>query len=160
MPDIYFLLKFLHLLGAAILFGTGIGIAFFQFIANRSNAAATAAPILRIVVLADFVFTASAVVLQPATGVALAFAAGHAFSDGWLAASIALYLFIGCCWLPVVVIQIRMRDLAVAAAAEGSALPERYHRLMRVWFWLGWPAFAAILAIYWLMIARPDFGSM
>lgn len=155
MPDIYHLLKFLHLLGAAILFGTGIGIAFFQFIANRSHDATAIAPILKIVVLADFVFTATAVVLQPVTGAALAYVAGHSLLDGWLLASIALYVAIGGCWLPVVVIQMRMRDLAMAAAAEKSALPTRYHQLMRTWFWLGWPAFAAILAIFWLMITRP-----
>ena len=158
MPDLYHLLKFLHLLGAAILFGTGIGIAFFQFIANRSHDAAAIAPILNIVVLADFVFTATAVVLQPVIGVALAYVAGHSLLDGWLVASIALYVAIGCCWLPVVVIQMRMRDLAVSAAADKTALPARYHTLMRIWFFLGWPAFATILAIFWLMITRPGFG--
>lgn len=158
MPDIYHLLKFLHLLGAAVLFGTGVGIAFFQFIANRSNDATAIAPVLKIVVLADFVFTAIAVILQPVTGASLAHVAGHSLLDGWLLASIALYIAIGGCWLPVVVIQMRMRDLAVAAAAERTALPARYHRLMRIWFLLGWPAFAAILAIFWLMITRPGLG--
>ena len=86
--------------------------------------------------------------------------AGHSLLDGWLLASITLYVAIGCFWLPVVVIQMRMRDLANAAAAEKSALPVPYHQLMRTWFWLGWPAFAAILAIFWLMITRPDFGGI
>jgi uncharacterized membrane protein len=81
---------------------------------------------------------------------------GYALSEFWIVASSALYLMIGACWLPVVVIQIKLRDLAMEAASAGkSTLPPRYHRLMRLWFWLGWPAFLSVLAIVWLMIARP-----
>lgn len=155
MPDSYLLLKFLHILGAAVLFGTGIGIAFFLFWADRRDAAVDVAPVLRIVVVADYLFTATAALAQPASGVALAVSAGYGLGEDWLVASILLYLLIGCCWIPVVFIQIRMRDLALAACEAGTPLPPRYHRLMRTWLWLGWPAFAAILVIYWLMIAKP-----
>jgi uncharacterized membrane protein len=154
--NLYLALKFLHVTGAAILFGTGLGIAFFQFMADRDSDPGGIAATLRMVVIADYVFIATTVIAQPLTGLMLADLRGYALSEFWIVASSALYLMIGACWLPVVVIQIKLRDLAVAAANAGeSTLPPRYHRLMRLWFWLGWPAFLSVLAIVWLMIARP-----
>ena len=99
----------------------------------------------------------SAVVLQPLTGAALVAHQGYNFTDGWIVASLGLYVLTGVCWLPVVRIQIKLRDLATSAAKTGEALPEAYDRLMRIWFWLGWPAFLSVVAIFWLMIAKPDF---
>lgn len=154
----YFLLKFLHVIGAAVLLGTGAGIAFFMVMANRTGDAATVAATARIVVIADYLFTATAVVAQPVTGVLLASTAGYPFGEGWIVASIALYLFTGVFWLPVVWMQSRMRDLAAAAAANGETLPPAYRRLYRTWFAFGFPAFAAVLAIFWLMIARPPIA--
>lgn len=151
----YYALKFLHVLGAAVLLGTGAGIAFFMLMAHRTGRAETIAAVARIVVIADFLFTATAVVVQPITGVALAWTAGYALSEGWIVASVLLYLFTGAFWLPVVWIQMEMRRLASEAAAQGSPLPPRYRRLFRIWFAFGFPAFFAVLAIYWLMIARP-----
>src|SRR5262249_40202318 len=116
---------------------------------------ATIAGTARIVVRADFLFTATAVVVQPITGALLARNVGYSLSDGWIAWSIVLYLFTGAFWLPVVWMQMRMRDLAAAALAEKRPLPPHYHRLFRWWFAFGLPAFAAVLAIFWLMIARP-----
>jgi uncharacterized membrane protein len=154
--DLTLALKFLHVVGAAILFGTGLGIAFFQFWANRKESPAAIAATLRIVVIADYLFTATAAVLQPMTGLLLVHLRGYDLGQTWIALSLALYVLIGLCWLPVVVLQIRMRDLAEAAVAAGApALPPRYHALARVWFWLGWPAFLSMLAIFWLMIAKP-----
>ena len=152
---LYFFLKYLHLIGAAVLLGTGAGIAFFMLMAHRSGSVALIAGVARIVVLADFLFTATAALLQPITGVALAWQAGYTLTEGWIVLSIALYLFIGAFWLPVVRMQMQMRDLAQAAVAEGAPLPERYHRLFRTWFAFGIPAFAAMLCIYWLMMTRP-----
>jgi uncharacterized membrane protein len=152
---LYFMLKYLHLLGAAVLLGTGAGIAFFMLVAHLSGNVATIAGVTRIVVLADFVFTATAAIAQPITGIALALNAGYALSEGWIVLSIGLYLFVGAFWLPVVWMQMRMRDLAVAALATGTPLPPRYHRLFWTWFGFGFPAFAAMLAIYWLMMTRP-----
>jgi uncharacterized membrane protein len=154
----YLVLKYLHVIGATVLLGTGSGIAFFMVVAHRTGDPAIAAGVARIVVIADFVFTATAVVAQPVTGVALAHMAGYSLLEGWIVASIVLYLFTGAFWLPVVLFQMRLRDLAVAAAREGQPLPATYHRLYRVWFAFGFPAFAAVLAIFWLMIARPDLG--
>jgi uncharacterized membrane protein len=151
----YLVLKFLHLIGTAVLFGTGVGIAFFLLLAHRTKKAAVVAAVARIVVIADFVFTATAVVVQPVTGVLLAVEIGFSLREGWIALSILLYLLVGALWIPVVFMQIRMRDLAAAAAERGGALPAEYHRLFRLWFAFGFPAFGAVLAIIWLMIAKP-----
>jgi uncharacterized membrane protein len=152
----YFILKFLHLVGASVLLGTGAGIAFFMVLAHRSGAPAIIAGVARIVVIADFAFTATAVVVQPLTGALLVTCVGYAFSDAWVAWSIVLYLVAGAFWLPVLLMQARMRDLARAAVAAGKALPPAYFVLFRWWFAFGIPAFAAVLAIFWLMIAKPQ----
>jgi uncharacterized membrane protein len=151
----YFALKFLHVLGAAVLLGTGAGIAFFMVMAHRTRDAATVAGVARTVVVADFLFTATAVVTQPITGVLLAWHLGYALLERWIVLSILLYLVTGAFWLPVVWMQMRMRDLALASARMGKPLPPAYHRLFRAWFAFGFPAFASVLAIFWLMIAKP-----
>jgi uncharacterized membrane protein len=148
-------LKFLHIIGATVLLGTGAGIAFFMLIAHRSGNVANIAGVTRIVVLADFVFTATAVVIQPITGVALAHVVGYSLWEGWIVLSLVLYLLTGAFWLPVVWMQMRMRDLAAHALAKQEDLPAEYHRLFWTWFAFGFPAFAAVLGIFWLMIARP-----
>ena len=152
----YFVLKFLHVVGSAVLLGTGAGIAFFMLAAHLSRDPATIAGTARIVVRADFLFTATAVVAQPVTGVLLAWKVGYSLFDGWIAWSIVLYFFTGAFWLPVVWMQMKMRDLAAAAVRENCPLPPQYHKLFRWWFAFGFPAFAAVLAIFWLMIARPQ----
>jgi uncharacterized membrane protein len=154
----YLILKYLHVIGAAVLLGTGAGIAFFMLLAHRTGEAAIVAAVARIVVIADFVFTATAVVAQPVTGVLLAWAIGHSLQEGWILLSTLLYLVTGAFWLPVVGMQMRMRDLAAAAARAGEPLPAEYHRLFRLWFAFGFPAFFSVLGIFWLMIARPHFG--
>lgn len=151
----YLILKFLHVIGATVLLGTGAGIAFFMLLAHRTGDTAVVAGVARIVVIADYVFTATAVVAQPVTGYLLVRTAGYSLSDGWIALSLALYVFTGMFWLPVVWMQSQMRDLARVAAASGEPLPPRYHKLFRLWFAFGFPAFGAVLAIFWLMIARP-----
>ncbi|HEV2957930.1 MAG TPA: DUF2269 domain-containing protein [Xanthobacteraceae bacterium] len=151
----YFVLKFLHAIGATVLLGTGAGIAFFMLAAHLSGNPATIAGTARIVVRADFLFTATAVVAQPVTGVLLAWNVGYSLRDGWIAWSIVLYFVTGVFWLPVVWMQMRMRDLSAAALRENRPLPPQYHRLFWWWFAFGFPAFAAVLAIFWLMIARP-----
>jgi uncharacterized membrane protein len=154
----YFLLKFLHVIGATVLLGTGAGIAFFMLMAHRTGDVRTIAATARIVVIADIVFTTTAVIAQPITGVLLARTAGYPLGEGWIVASILLYLFTGAFWLPVVWMQARMRNLARAAAEAGEGLPAAYHRLFRWWFAFGFPAFAAVLLIFWLMITRPGIA--
>ena len=154
----YLLLKYVHVIGACVLLGTGAGIAFFMVVGHATGKPATIAAIARIVVIADMVFTATAVVVQPITGASLVWHLGWSLWDGWIAASIALYVLTGAFWLPVVWMQVRMRDLAEAAARSQSPLPARYFTLFRLWFACGFPAFGAVLAILWLMLAKPRFG--
>lgn len=150
--------RWLHVIGACVLLGTGAGIAFFALMAHRTKNVAAVAHTMSIVVIADTIFTATAAIVQPITGVWLATIVGWQLSEGWILASIGLYIFIGVFWLPVVWIQIKMRDLAHIALAEGQELPEAYHRFFRIWFACGIPAFLAILVIFWLMLARPDLA--
>jgi uncharacterized membrane protein len=155
---LYLLLKYLHLIGAAVLLGTGAGIAFFMLLAHRTGDAVVIANVARIVVLADFVFTATAVVAQPITGILLAWQGGYPLSEGWILLSVVLYLLTGAFWLPVVWMQSRMQRLAAAAAEAGESLPPQYHRLFRWWFAFGFPAFGAVVLIFWLMIAKPPIA--
>lgn len=152
---IYILLKLAHVVGATVIFGTGSGIAFFMLMAHLSGDAAFIGRTARVVVIADMIFTATAVVLQPITGWLLMRQTGVSFSESWIGASLALFLIAGAFWLPVVWMQARMRDLALAAAAAGQPLPVEYHRLFRLWFLFGIPGFGAALAILYLMIAKP-----
>ncbi|WP_203074843.1 DUF2269 family protein [Falsiroseomonas ponticola] len=153
--SLFLAVKALHVIGAAVLLGTGAGIAFFMLMAHRSGDARIVAHTAGVVVVADTIFTATAVVAQPATGLALAWMGGHSLLDPWLVASIALYVLTGLFWLPVVWMQWRMRNLARDAVAAGTALPPAYHRLFRAWFACGFPAFAAVLGIIALMVAKP-----
>jgi uncharacterized membrane protein len=127
-----------------------------MLVAHRTGNPAIVAGVARIVVIADFLFTASAVVSQLITGLLLAWWVNYSLWDGWIMLSIALYLVTGAFWLPVVFMQIEMRDLASQAAERGELLPRRYHQIFWRWFWFGFPAFAAVLGIFWLMIARPN----
>ncbi len=156
MTDLYVWLKLIHVITACVLFGAGLGIAFFMWMAHRTDDPATIAATARIVVIADAVFTAGAVVLQPLTGAALAHVMAYSLREPWIVMSFGLYLFVGACWLPAVWLQIRLRDLARAARDAGAPLPAQYRRLFRIWFILGWPAFAGVMAIFALMIAKPS----
>jgi uncharacterized membrane protein len=157
MSHLYLLLKLVHVIGSAVLFGTGLGIAFFMVMAHRSGDPAAIAHTARIVVIADALFTATAVVVLPLTGWAMAVMVGYSTYHFWINATLVLYVFVGLCWLPVVWIQLRLRDLAAAAARDGTALPARYHSYFRLWFALGWPAFAGVLAIFVLMLWKPQW---
>ncbi len=155
MSTLYLWVKWLHIISSTVLFGTGAGIAFFFLRAQRTGNVQLIAAVARDVVLADVLFTASAVVIQPATGVALALMAGYSLTVRWLLLSILLYLFVGCCWLPVVWLQIRLQRLAATSARGGTSLPPAYHRYYRWWFRLGWPAFLGVLVIFFLMVTKP-----
>lgn len=153
----YELLLFSHIIGACVLLGTGAGIAFFMLMAHRTDDPKLIAHTSSIVVVADTVFTATAAIAQPISGISLALITGWPILSGWIAASIALYVFIGLFWLPVVWIQIQLHRIAKAAVAQRTPLPPRYYKLYRLWFVCGFPAFAAILAIVWLMLTKPAF---
>ena len=153
--DAYFALKLAHIVSSTLLFGTGLGTAFFMWTAHRSGDVAAIAVTARHVVIADFLFTAPAALIQPVTGFLLQQRVGYPLGLPWLAAALVLYAIAGACWLPVVWIQLRVRDLAQAARTGGTPLPERYYVLMRWWFGLGWPAFFAVLAVFALMVFTP-----
>jgi uncharacterized membrane protein len=152
---LYLWLKTLHVVSATILFGTGLGIAFFKLAADRSGSVAAIRVTAERVVWADWLFTTPAIVTQAVTGLALAKLAAFPLLTGWVFAAILLYLVAGVCWLPVVWLQIRMRDLARAAERAGIVPDERYWRCARLWFWLGVPAFAAVLGVFVLMVLKP-----
>jgi uncharacterized membrane protein len=151
----YLALKLIHILSSTVLFGTGLGTAFSMWRANASHDPRVVATVARNVAIADWVFTTPAVIVQPITGVALAKLAGVPLTSSWLELSIALYLFIGACWIPVVWLQLRMRDLAQGAVTEGAPLPPRYSRYYRLWCALGWPAFTGVMGIFALMVFKP-----
>jgi uncharacterized membrane protein len=156
--DAEILYRLLHVIGATILFGTGAGIAFFMVMARRTGDPALVAHVAQTVVIADTVFTASAVIVQPVTGVLLAHEVGWPLTEGWILLSLALYVLTGIFWLPVVRIQIRLRDIARRSAESNEPLPPEWQRLYRIWFACGFPAFFAVVAIIWLMLAKPDIG--
>jgi uncharacterized membrane protein len=154
---LYFIIKYLHVLGAIVILGTGTGIAFFLLMAHRSGDPKFIARTASTVVIADVLFTASAVVLQPVTGGLLMLLSATALAEPWLATSLALYAVAGLFWIPVIFMQIEMRDLARGADARGEPLPPRYFALFRRWFLFGIPGFGSVMLILWLMIAKPQF---
>ena len=151
----YLILKWLHILSATLLFGTGIGSAFYKFMTDRAGSIQAIAQTNKLVVLADWLFTTPTIILQPITGVWLALIAGYTMTSSWFVLSIVLYIIAGLCWLPVVHMQIRMRDLSLTAIKEHQLLDKRYTRLARIWFWLGIPAFTALVGVYYLMVFKP-----
>lgn len=153
----YDLLKTAHILSSTVLFGTGLGTAFHGLASNLRGELCGIVAANKNVVLADWLFTTPAVIVQPATGVLLARQAGFPLETPWLLAAIGLYLFVGACWLPVVWLQMQMARIAENSLANGAPLPPLYRTYFRWWFALGWPAFLAMLAIFWLMVAKPQF---
>lgn len=151
----YLVVKWLHVLSSTVLFGTGIGSAFYLLVSSLSRDVRFAAGVTRWVVRADWLFTGTTAILQPATGLWLVHRAGFALSASWLAWSIVLYAVAIACWLPVVWLQMRLRDLAAQAARDGHPLPPAYWRCFRWWVALGVPALFAFLAVFWLMVAKP-----
>jgi len=156
----YLVVKWLHLLGAAVLFGTGMGIAFFAWFGYRRGMQegniGLIQGVLRLTVIADTVFTATAAIAQPVTGWFLWRMTGGRWPDRWLLWVLVLYAFVGACWLPVVWLQILLRNGAVRAQTVGQ-LDARFHGRFRLWFALGWPAFLAVLGLFGLMLARGWF---
>ncbi len=151
----YLVIKYIHILSASILFGTGIGIAFFKWVTDRSRDNRVIRIVTERTVLADWIFTTPAIGLQLITGLRLAYLAGYPILTGWVFYALCLFILAGCCWLPVVWFQMRMRDIAIAADNGHSQLPDRYWEYTRVWFWLGVPAFLALTVVYWLMVYKP-----
>jgi len=152
----YLLIKTLHILSATVLFGTGLGIAFFFWSSRQSDYHARLFA-ARTTVLADFLFTLPAVILQPLTGAWLILEGGFDPRASWILISLGLYALAGLCWIPVVWLQIKMKRMLEASVA-GREFDERaYELLRRIWFLLGWPAFLALVAVFWLMVSKPTW---
>lgn len=151
----YLLLKWLHVLSSVLLVGTGFGSAYYFFFARRTADVRAIAVTARLVVRADWWFTTPAAIVQPASGIALAHLGGWPLTTPWIAATLVLYVLAGACWIPVVRLQIRMAVMAADAVQRGAALPADFARLATRWERLGYPAFAAMLVVYWLMVAKP-----
>jgi uncharacterized membrane protein len=152
----YLVLKWIHVLSSTLLFGTGLGSAYYMLLTSLTRDPRAVLVVVRQVVLADWLFTSTTVVVQPLTGVLMARMAGWPLSAPWLAKSIGLYLLAGACWLPVVWIQLRMREMARQAVAAGAPLPPRYWQFLRYWVLLGIPAFLALVVVFYLMVAKPS----
>lgn len=153
----YLILKTVHILSSVLLVGTGFGSAFYLFFANRTKHLQTQVDVARLVVLADWCFTTPTVILQPISGIALMHMAGWSLGTPWIALSLALYVIAGACWLPVVWLQIRMKAIAEQALRQQEELPALYWRYAKWWEMLGYPAFIAMLGVYFLMVNKPDF---
>lgn len=158
--DPYLTAKWLHILSSTVLFGTGMGTAFQMVWTMRTGRVETIHSVASGVVVADWVFTTPAGVLQPLSGFWLIHLQGYSLAEPWLLATYALYLLAFCCWDPVVLLQLRIRDWAGEALAKGTPLPDAASRAYRMWFLLGWPAFTALVAVFWLMVNKPQFSKV
>ena len=157
MSEAFLWIKWAHILGATLLFGTGLGTAFHMYATYRRGDVAAIAAATRNTVLADWIFIATSGVAQPVTGFLIVYLGGHDPLAGWLIATYALYLVTAGCWLKVIGLQLDMRRLATDAAARHEPLSREFHRAMRFWFILGWPAFLALVVIFALMVMKPAF---
>lgn len=153
---LYFILKFIHILSSTLLFGTGLGSAFYMWRANQTGNIQAMLFAAKNVVIADWVFTTPAVIIQPLTGFWLIYILHYPITSQWIVWSLGLYVLTGLCWLPVVWLQIKMHQILKATvAADKDKLPPLYYKYERFWFYLGWPAFIAVLVIFYLMVLKP-----
>jgi len=153
--DLYLTVKTLHILSSTILLGTGIGIAFFMFrsyFATNSHQKLYAA---KTTVLADYLFTLPAVVIQPISGIWLVINGGYNWVDLWLISTVIIYAFVGLCWIPVVWIQIQLKQILIKSLEMNTPLPLQYNHLFKIWMMLGIPAFIGLVAIFFLMVMKP-----
>ena len=155
--DLYLVVKTVHIISATIVFGTGIGIANFMFFGHLIGTWPEKAFAARMTVKADFMFTLPSVIVQPLSGAWLVWHSGFQWDDYWLAVTYGLYLLAGLCWIPVVLIQMRMKAMLVARVRDEAFDEAKYRRLFRIWFVLGWPAFGGLIVIFWLMVTKPTW---
>lgn len=150
----YNLVKWLHIVSSTVLFGTGIGSAYYMLFTSLGGDARDTAAVTRLVVRADWCFTTPTAIFQPLSGLYLVHLAGFPLDSPWIAGSLGLYALAIAAWLPVVWIQIRLRDMASEAAARDEPLSRRYWRFLELWTLLGALAFFAFLTIFWLMVNK------
>ena len=153
---LYEWIKILHIISASILFGTGLGTAFYMFYVNQQKDITLIAKATAAVVIADWLFTATSGVIQAVTGFILVYLKGYSWTSLWILGSIFGYVIAGVCWLPVVWLQMRCRDLALTASVNQNPLPKAYQRYFRTWWLLGIPAFIALIGVFYLMVNKPE----
>jgi uncharacterized membrane protein len=153
---VFLIVKTIHILSATLLFGTGLGTAFHMWATHLRGDVRAIASTARNVVLADWLFIATSGIMQPISGIAMARLGGFDPTASWLLLVYGLYALALMCWVPVVWLQMRVARIAGRCVVDGTPLPPAYFRIMRAWFWLGWPAFIALIGIFWLMVAQPD----
>ncbi len=153
--DWYPLVKTIHVISSTVLFGTGLGIAFFMLRSYFTDDIHQKLYAAENTVLADYLFTFPAAILQPLTGFWLIDAAGYEWTELWLLITYSIYVVAGACWLPVVWIQTQLKKMLIRATVNGTPLPEKYHELFRIWFLLGWPAFIGLIVVFFLMVSKP-----
>jgi uncharacterized membrane protein len=153
----YLLVKWIHILSATLLFGTGLGSAFYKWLTDRSGDIHAIVVTNRLVVIADWLITTPTVLIQPISGLWLLHLMDISLNQGWVILTIILYVLAGICWLPVVWLQIQMRDMAQEACQRNIKLDGQYQHLADIWFMLGVPAFTAMVVIYFLMVFKPTF---
>lgn len=155
----YLLLKLIHVLSSTILFGTGLGSAFYFWRSHQQTDLQARYFAVRNVVIADWIFTTPAVIIQPLTGFALMHILSIKFTTHWIMLALLLYIFTGACWLPVVWLQIQMKKILITSLLNNNkSLPTQYYRYYNYWFFLGWPAFASVVVIFYLMVFKPALG--
>ena len=151
----YFIIKTIHILSSVLLVGTGFGSAFYLFFVNRSNSLAAQAVVARLVVRADWWFTTPTVIIQPISGFALVYLAGFPLNSFWILGALLMYVVAGVCWLPVVWLQIQMEKMLRHSVQTDTPLPKKYWVYAQRWELLGYPAFVAMLVVFYLMVAKP-----
>ncbi len=150
----YLILKYWHIVSAFLLFGTGLGSAFYKWLADRNGNIQHIAITNKHVVIADYIFTTPTIIMQPLTGLWMVNMAQIPLTTPWIAISFGLYVFAGLCWLPVVYLQIKMQKMAELAVTDQAELPDKYWKYAKLWFWLGVPAFVAIMLVIFLMVFK------
>jgi uncharacterized membrane protein len=151
----YLTVKWLHIVSSTIVFGTGIGSAFYMLFTSLTRDVRATAIVVRHVVIADWLFTTPTMIIQPLTGFYMMHLAHYPLTARWIYWSLILYLFAAGCWLPVVWIQIKMRGFSREADRNNSPLPAVYWLFMKAWVALGTLAFFAFMAIFYLMVKKP-----
>lgn len=152
---LYLWLKYIHILSSTILFGTGIGTACVMLYGHYTQKISAMAVINDYVVKVDWLFTGISGFIQPLTGFWMVYLLGYPLNSLWLIGSILGYSFTALCWFVVVYLQVKIRDITIAAAQENTPLPPAYYRYFKWWFFLGWPAFISLLGVFYLMVMKP-----
>ncbi|OGT49060.1 MAG: hypothetical protein A3E82_01420 [Gammaproteobacteria bacterium RIFCSPHIGHO2_12_FULL_38_11] len=152
---LYAWIKIIHVISAAVLYGTGMGTAVYMFCVNKQKDICLIANATKQVVFVDWVFTGSSATIQFFSGMTLIYLKGYSFASLWIIGSMSGYVIAGACWIPVVYLQICCRNLAFDALKNNTALPKKYFRYYKLWWILGIPAFLSLMVVFYLMVNKP-----